>query len=96
MDTGTPRGLDPTRLPERDQGNGDGASGAPDFRALFEAAPGLYLVLRTDAPRFTIEAASDAYMRATLTTRDGPGGLVGRAMFEAFPDPPDDPPGTCS
>ncbi len=66
--------------------------GAPDFRALFEAAPGLYLVLRADdAPHFTIVAASDAYLAATLTTRDGPGGVVGRRMFDAFPDQPDDP-----
>jgi len=69
-----------------------GAAGAPDFRTLFEAAPGLYLVLRADdAPRFTIVAASDAYLRATLATRDGPDGIVGRGLFEAFPDPPDDP-----
>jgi PAS domain-containing protein len=30
-----------------------------DFRALFEAVPGLYLVLRPD---FTIVAVSDAYL----------------------------------
>jgi PAS domain S-box-containing protein len=48
-------------------------------------------VVRADAPRFTIAAASDAYLRATLTTRDGPAGIVGLGLFEAFPDPPDDP-----
>lgn len=31
------------------------------FRALFESAPGLYLVLQPDAPRYTIVAVSDAY-----------------------------------
>ena len=61
-----------------------------DFRALFDAAPGAYLVLRPDAPRFTIVAVSDAYLRATMTTRDGPGGIVGRGLFEVLPDPPDD------
>ena len=39
---------------------------APDFRVLFESAPGLYLVL---TPDFKIVAASDAYLRATITAR---------------------------
>ena len=41
----------------------------PDFEALFEAAPANYLVLAPDAPVFTIVAASDAYLAATLTAR---------------------------
>lgn len=60
----------------------------PDFRALFESAPGLYLVL---APDLTIVAVSDAYLRATMTRRDE---IVGRALFEVFPDNPDDPTAT--
>jgi hypothetical protein len=36
----------------------------PDFQALFESAPGLYLVL---TPDLKIVAASDAYLRATMT-----------------------------
>ena len=44
----------------------------PDFRALFEGAPDLYLVL---APDLKIVAVSDAYLRATMTTREG---IVGR------------------
>ena len=63
----------------------DVAAGGTDFRALFEAAPGLYLVLEPD---FTIVAASHAYCRATLTTRDA---LLGRDLFEVFPDNPGDP-----
>ena len=61
------------------------AGASPDFRALFESAPGLYLVL---TPDFTIVAASDAYLRATLMTRDD---ILGRGLFEVFPDDPDDP-----
>jgi signal transduction histidine kinase len=57
----------------------------PDFRALFEAAPGLFLVL---SPDLTIVGASDAYLRATLTERAL---IVGRNLFEVFPDNPDDP-----
>jgi PAS domain S-box-containing protein len=55
------------------------------FRALFESLPGLYLVL---TPDLTIVAVSDAYLRATMTTREG---ILGRGMFEVFPDNPADP-----
>ena len=60
----------------------------PDFQALFEAAPALYLVL---TPDLTIVAASDAYLRATLTQR---GDILGRYLFDVFPDNPDDPDAT--
>jgi len=62
--------------------------GALNYRRLFEGAPGLYLVL---SPDFTILAASDAYLRATMTDRDR---IVGRGLFEIFPDNPDDPAAT--
>ncbi len=61
--------------------------GALDFRTLFESAPGLYLVLRPDSSRFPIVAVSDAYLHATMTTREG---ILGRGIFEVFPDNPDD------
>jgi PAS domain S-box-containing protein len=54
------------------------------FRALFESLPGRYLVL---APDFTIVAASDAYLAATMTSREQ---IVGRDLFAVFPDNPDD------
>ena len=54
-------------------------------QALFEALPGAYLVL---APDLRIVAASDAYLKATLTTREG---ILGRDLFDVFPDNPDDP-----
>ncbi|MCP9495855.1 MAG: PAS domain-containing protein [Pyrinomonadaceae bacterium MAG19_C2-C3] len=56
----------------------------PDFRALFESAPGSYLVL---TPDFIIVAASDAYLRATMTARAE---IIGKHIFDAFPDNPDD------
>lgn len=61
-----------------------------NFGALFEQAPCAYLVLLPDAPRYTIAAASNAYLRATLTSRDGPDAIIGRGVFETFPDPPED------
>jgi signal transduction histidine kinase len=57
---------------------------APDFRVLFESAPGLYLVL---TPALEIVAVSDAYLKATMTTRDG---ILGRGLFDVFPDNPDE------
>jgi len=57
---------------------------AVDFRVLFEAAPGSYLVLDPD---LVIIAVSDAYLRDTMTSRTA---LVGKGIFEAFPDNPDD------
>ena len=58
---------------------------AAPFRLLFEAAPDSYLVL---APDLTIIAVNDAYLRATMTQRDS---IVGKPLFEVFPDNPDDP-----
>src|SRR5689334_1172318 len=60
----------------------------PDYRVLFESIPGLYLVLLPDNPVFTIAAVSDAYAAATMTRREG---IVGRSLFEVFPDNPADP-----
>ena len=57
------------------------------FTRLFQASPAPFLVLKPDAPRFTITEVNDAYLAATLRTREG---LVGRGIFEAFPDNPDD------
>lgn len=47
--------------------------------------PNLYLVLTTS---FDIVAVSDAYLKATLTQRDQ---IIGRGLFDVFPDDPDDP-----
>lgn len=57
----------------------------PDFRALFEASPSPYIIL--DA-KLNIVAVNDAYARITKTRREN---IVGRSMFEVFPDDPDDP-----
>lgn len=56
----------------------------PNFRAIFEAAPALYLVLD---PQLHIVAASDAYLAATMTRREE---ILGRGIFEVFPDNPED------
>ncbi len=61
---------------------------APDFQQLFEAIPGHYLVLTRD---LVIVAVSNAYLQATMTDRAA---IMGRGLFEVFPDNPDDPAAT--
>lgn len=56
-----------------------------DFQILFESLPGLYLIL---APDFTIAAVSNDYLNATKTIRKD---IIGRGIFDVFPDNPDDP-----
>ena len=58
------------------------------FQWLFESAPGLYLVL---LPDLSIKAVSNAYLQATMTQRDE---ILGRNLFDVFPDNPDDPAAT--
>ncbi|QOY94833.1 PAS domain S-box protein [Massilia sp. UMI-21] len=74
-------------------GPAGGGGGAPrndagqaqeQFRLLFESAPGLYLVLAPGS--FQIVAASNAYLEATMVTREQ---IIGRAMFDVFPDDPE-------
>jgi PAS domain S-box-containing protein len=64
------------------------ANPTPDFQTLFQSAPGLYLVL---TPDLNIVAVSDAYLRATMTQREE---ILGRGIFDVFPDNPDDPSAT--
>ncbi|MGW0759035.1 ATP-binding protein [Streptomyces sp. NPDC002814] len=56
----------------------------PDFQRLFDATLSPLLVL---SPDFTIVEVNRAYLAATRTGRE----IVGRPIFEVFPDNPDDP-----
>lgn len=60
----------------------------PDYQSIFNATPGNYLLL---SPDFTIVGVNEAYLRATKTGRDQ---VLGRRLFEVFPDNPDDPAAT--
>jgi signal transduction histidine kinase len=55
---------------------------------VFEASPDVLLVLLPDAPRYTMVGATRARLLATHTTLEQ---IVGRGLFELFPDNPDDP-----
>ena len=50
------------------------------FRVLFEKSPGS-LLIRSDAPRFTIVAMSDTYLKTTLLPREE---IVGKGFFEIY------------
>jgi PAS domain S-box-containing protein len=55
-----------------------------DFQLLFDATPIPFLVL---TPDFTMVAANEARLRATMTTREQ---ILGRNLFDVFPDNPED------
>lgn len=55
-----------------------------NFKTLFEAVPGLYLVL---TPDLHVVAGSDSYLNATKTLRKQ---VMGRYLFDVFPDNPED------
>jgi signal transduction histidine kinase/ActR/RegA family two-component response regulator len=59
-----------------------------DFRTIFESAPNLCVVLD---PQFRIVAVTDSHLRATMTVRAE---ILGRDVFEVFPDNPADPDAT--
>lgn len=55
-----------------------------NYKQLFAQVPGSHLIL---SPALVIAAVSDAYLEATMTRREA---IVGRPLFEVFPDDPDD------
>jgi signal transduction histidine kinase len=56
-----------------------------EFRELFESAPARFCVL---SPDLTIIAVTDEYVRAAMRPRRQ---LIGRFLFDVFPDNPADP-----
>lgn len=59
-----------------------------DYVQLFEATPTPYLIL---SAALRIVAVNDAYLQATMTRREQ---ILGREIFEVFPDNPSDPEAT--
>lgn len=58
--------------------------GSPNYLQILDAVPGCYLILD---PELRIIAVTNAYLKATMTNRSE---IVGRKLFEVFPDNPDD------
>ncbi|MGB9107507.1 MAG: PAS domain S-box protein, partial [Telluria sp.] len=61
------------------------ATAVLDFAAFFDVTPSPNLVL---APDLHIVSVNQAYLRATHTTQEQ---IIGRHVFDVFPDNPDDP-----
>jgi signal transduction histidine kinase len=61
---------------------------AVDFERVFRSAPDPYLLI---SPDLTLLSASDAYLKAAMSTYEH---IVGKNIFEAFPGNPNDPIGT--
>lgn len=55
----------------------------PDFRRIFEALPGMFLIL---SPDLRILAASDVWLRSTKTRREE---VLGRPVLDVFPENPE-------
>jgi len=56
-----------------------------DYEKIFQSSPTPYLVLDPD---FIMVAANEARLRVTNTRREN---VIGRPLFDVFPDNPDDP-----
>lgn len=63
-------------------------SGSIDYKKIFESVPGGCLLL---SPDFSILAVNDHYLKVTMTERDK---ILGKNIFDVFPDNPDDPTAT--
>lgn len=59
----------------------------PDFEKIFDWAPGIFLILLPDPPKFTIIAANKARLQATMSSDS----QIGKGLFDMFPDDPNDP-----
>ncbi|MFA9462469.1 response regulator [Thiohalorhabdus sp. Cl-TMA] len=65
------------------------ASGV-DFQDVLEASQDLYALVAPDPPDFTLLAARDGYVRSAMRPREE---LIGRSIFDAFPQNPEVPEG---
>lgn len=80
-------GADATPLEQRRRQHGDVDMIRRQFQPEFDASPHPYMLL-DPGPGLLIVDINDAYAAATLTDRAE---IVGRSLFEIFPDNPDDP-----
>jgi len=78
--------MDDPMTSERFREVADLAGLSSGFEALFQAAPSPFLVITP--PDYRIIAVNDEYLRATMTERPA---IVGRTLFDVFPDNPDNP-----
>src|SRR5688572_29200646 len=58
------------------------------YRKLFDALPGHFMLLKPDAPDFTIVAVSSEHLKLTGNKKEK---LIGKGLFEIYPSNPYDP-----
>jgi hypothetical protein len=58
-----------------------------DFSHLFKALPDHCLIITPDPPNYTLADANDSYLAVTMKSKEE---LVGKKLWEAFPENPDD------
>lgn len=80
-------GADATPLEQRRRQHGDADTIRRQFQPEFDASPHPYMLL-DPGPGLVIVDINAAYATATLTDRAD---VVGRSLFEIFPDNPEDP-----
>ncbi|HZJ35535.1 MAG TPA: PAS domain S-box protein [Gillisia sp.] len=59
----------------------------PQYDHVFQLLPNPSVLLLPDAPKFTIVAVNKAYLETMISLEED---LIGKGIFEAFPDNPDD------
>lgn len=79
-------GADRSEINERRRHHSDAQAILAQFRPEFESSPHPYMLL-DPGPGLHIVDINEAYARATFTNRAE---IVGRSLFEIFPDNPDD------
>jgi PAS domain-containing protein len=79
-------GADVSPLEQRRRRRGDAEAIRQQFQPEFEASAHPYMLL-DPAPGLRIVDINDAYAQATFTSRSD---VVGRSLFDIFPDNPDD------
>ncbi|AWL98651.1 PAS domain-containing protein [Bradyrhizobium amphicarpaeae] len=80
-------GADATPLEQRRRHHGDADTIRRQFQPEFDTSPHPYMLL-DPGPGLVIVDINAAYATATLTNRAD---VVGRSLFEIFPDNPDEP-----
>jgi PAS domain-containing protein len=79
-------GADPSPLESRRRRHGDAQTIRQQFQPEFDASPHPYMLLDPGRGLHIVDI-NDAYARATFTNRND---VVGRPLFEIFPDNPDE------
>lgn len=71
----------------RRKNNMDNEISLAGYISIFNSSPVAKLIMKTDAPVYTIIDVNDAYLSATNSSRER---LIGKSVFAAFPENPTD------